>query len=42
MLILTGVLVGTLMLVAAVGRIWRDQSPRMPKGDEKDASGTPG
>ena len=36
MLILTGAVLGTLILVAAVGRIWRDRTPREPEDKPGD------
>jgi hypothetical protein len=37
LLLVTGALIGVLMLIALLGRIWRDQTPRRP---ERETNGS--
>jgi hypothetical protein len=37
LLLVTGALIGVLMLIALLGRIWRDQTPRTPKSGTKES-----
>ena len=35
--LVTGALIGVFMLVALLGRIWQDQTPRTPKSGTKES-----
>ena len=35
--LVTGALIGVFMLIALLGRIWKDQTPRTPKSEPKES-----
>ena len=35
--LVTGALIGVFMLIALLGRIWKDQTPRTPKSETKES-----
>ena len=37
LLLVTGALIGVFMLIALLGRIWRDQTPSTPKSGTKES-----
>jgi len=37
LLLVTGALIGVFMLIALLGRIWRDQTPLTPKSGTKES-----